>query len=448
MFIDQYDQPVILTTGIINFVCIGRYYMRVAFLTLGTRGDVQPYVALAKELIKHGHEAVICTGESFRSFIEENHIDFYPAAADLMAIIKTPEGQAIFNGSGNLIKNMKYLKNIINPMYRKSQYDFLKATEGADIIIYHPKAVAATDIAQYRHILCVNMPPVPIIVPINEFPNLAISSKGNFGPLFNRLSYKVSSFGLASFMKMINTFREKELNLPKRKYNENYLDIKGNPIPVIYPISKVLFKEVSSWNERIELPGFFYLDNENEVLEDSVKDFLQSGSKPYVISFSSMPLKNPNKFMKIIEESLEILGERAVIITGASGMQFGKSNRILTVPHIPHRLIFKEAKGIIHHGGVGTVAEALLSGKPQFIIPFNVDQPFWAERLYRLGYALKPAREKDISVELFIKRFRGMEDRNIMDQMQSLKITLENEKATEKTVKYLEELVSRREITY
>ncbi|ROR31651.1 sterol 3beta-glucosyltransferase [Mobilisporobacter senegalensis] len=418
--------------------------MKVTFLTLGTRGDVQPYVALGKELVKNGHEAVICTGETFRNFVEENQITFYPATADLMAIIKTPEGQAIFNGGGNPIKTMKYLKDVITPKYKKTQYDFLNATEGADIIIYHPKALAAVDIGEFRNIPCVCMPPVPMVVPIDEFPNLAFSPKGNFGPFINRLTYKITSLGLASYLKMINIFRAEELHLPKRKNSENYLDIKGHPIPVIYPISKELFKDVASWNGKVELPGFFYLENEEEILEDGIRDFIQSGSKPYVISFSSMPLKNPVKFMKMIEETLESLEERAIVITGASGMESSKSKRILSVPQVPHRLIFKESKGIIHHGGVGTVAEALLSGKPQFIIPFNVDQPFWAERLYRMGYALKPAKEKEITVELLKERLKEMEDSRMIQRMEVLQNILKEENGTQKAVRFLEEFVNRK----
>jgi sterol 3beta-glucosyltransferase len=66
--------------------------MNVVFLTLGTRGDVQPFVALGKQMLKHGHKAVICTGVSFKNFVMENGLEFYPASSDLMALLKTPKG--------------------------------------------------------------------------------------------------------------------------------------------------------------------------------------------------------------------------------------------------------------------------------------------------------------------------------------------------------------------
>lgn len=92
--------------------------MKVVFLTLGSRGDVQPYVALAKELIKNGHEALVCTGASFRGFIIENDVGFHEATADLMAILESEEGRKVFNGGQyNILKMLKYAKEVITPAY-------------------------------------------------------------------------------------------------------------------------------------------------------------------------------------------------------------------------------------------------------------------------------------------------------------------------------------------
>ena len=107
--------------------------MRVCVMTLGSRGDVQPYVALGKELIKHGHAATICTVGSFQKFIEENGVEFKETASDLMAIAQTPEGKAILE---HPIRNMRlalrYSKEVINPAYRKTLDDFYNAAKGAD----------------------------------------------------------------------------------------------------------------------------------------------------------------------------------------------------------------------------------------------------------------------------------------------------------------------------
>jgi sterol 3beta-glucosyltransferase len=415
--------------------------MKVVFLTLGTRGDVQPYVALGKALIKSGQEAVVCTGKSFQGFVEQHRVSFYPAEIDFMEILKTPEGKAMFHGGGNLLKMKRFLKEVIMPGYQRTMYDFLEASKDADLIIYHPKALAATDIAEFRKIPCICMPPVPIIVPISEFPSMAISASKNFGPTWNRLTYKISAFGLASFMKMINQFRREELKLPKRKVTENYLDINGKSIPVVYPISASLFQDVTSWKDKVYLPGFFYLDNEEETLDEKIQNFLSKGSKPIVISFSSMPLKDPNGFLEMIKKMVDKTGERVILITGSSGIEVMESDNILMVQQISHRLIFPVAKGIIHHGGIGTVAEALRSGRPQLIIPFSVDQPFWAQRLYKQGYALKPIRENELTLDLFMEVIKDMKAGKTLDKMQSIQSELNQENGTKNMVLFIENLM-------
>jgi sterol 3beta-glucosyltransferase len=385
--------------------------MKVSILTLGTRGDVQPYVALGEALINKGHQVVICTGMSFRSLIESHGVSFYPASADLMEILESEEGRAIFSGGAiNPIKMMDYAKRIITPAYRKSMEDFYVASKGADIIIFHPKALGACDIADYYGIPAVCMPPVPIIYPITEFPNLAVSPTRNLGAGLNKLSYQVSTLAEGSYIKQINNFREKTLRLPPRKSGAYNKQVGKHSLRIVYPISELLFPEVNSWKGKVDLTGFFYLNEEENRLEAEIEQFLEQGEPPILITFSSMPLKDPDTFQKNLLQALEQAHQRAILLTGASGLKLESNQQILVVKRASHRWLMPRCGGIIHHGGVGTLAEALLSGIPQFIIPFSVDQPFWAHRLNQMGLSLKPLKEKQLTVEQLVSAFREMKD--------------------------------------
>lgn len=415
--------------------------MKVAFLTLGTRGDVQPYVALAKELIKYGHEALVCTGASFKRFILENGVGFHEAAADLMAILESPQGKELYSGGQfNIFKMLKYAREVISPAYRMSMDDFLDASRGADIIVYHPKALGAVDIAEYLNIPCICMSPVPIIYPITEFPNFVVSPNKNFGPFLNRLTYKVTARGESSHMKYINDFREKSIHLPERKARDIGSQANGRDIPILYPISPYLFKEVESWKDRVYLSGFFYMDIGEVKLDEELNNFLETGCKPIVVSFSSMPLKDPKSFKDKLTAALRETGNRAVVLTGTSGMDFENSEDIFAVDKAPHRLIFSKAKGIIHHGGVGTLSEALLSGKPQLIIPFTGDQPFWAHRLHSKGYAVSPLREKDLGVSDLVKALREMENDKYINNAREIKGIIEAEDGLNNAVGFVEKI--------
>lgn len=418
--------------------------MRIAIFTLGSRGDVQPYVALAKAAILKGHSAVICTGKSFKYFIERNGVEFEEATSDLMAMLETEEGKMVFNNAmKHPIMTKHYLKDVVNPSYRKTLDEFYKSAQGADIIIYHPKAFGSPDIAKSLGIPCISMPPVPITYPIEEFPNLAISPTRNLGKVINKLTYKIMDKAESASIKEVNDFREKTLNLPKRKSGKYTLKIDGREIPIIYPISSYLFKDVKSWGDKVYLPGFFYLDTGDEVLEEKTLEFINLGKEPIVISFSSTPLKSPDIFKEKLVKALKETDNRAIIIAGNSGITFEKEEEILTIKAAPHTLLFPLAKGIIHHGGVGTMAAALKSGKPQIIIPFAVDQPFWANRLYKLGYALKPIKEIEVTTEELISRFKELEKAEVKQKAQDIKSALSKENGTENAIKYIENYCDR-----
>ncbi len=415
--------------------------MKVTFLTLGSRGDVQPYLALAKELIKNGHTAQICTGGSFKNFVQENGVEFYEASADLMAILESEEGKRIFNGgSFNIFKMLKYAKEVITPAYRKSMYDFLEASKRTDMIIYHPKALGAADIAEYLGIPCVSMPPVPILFPITEFPNLAIASNRNFGAALNKLTYKATALGESSYMKDINEFRKSALNLPERKAGERTFRINGKDIPIVYPISPYLFKEVKSWKDRVYVPGFFFMDIGEAKLDEKLAGFITRGRKPIVVSFSSMPLKNPEAFGEKLTKALKETGDRAVVLTGTSGMTFADGDNIFAVKKAPHRLLFAAAKGVIHHGGVGTMSEALLSGVPQLIMPFATDQPFWAYTLHSKGYAMKPLKEKSLEVADLVKAFKEMDSAVLIENAKQIQKIIREENGLLNAAKYIEKV--------
>jgi len=416
--------------------------MKVCFFTLGTRGDVQPYVALGKELVKEGHEAVICGGESFHKLVESNGIDFVPTTSDLMAIAASPEGKAILEHPiRNFILAFRYYRDVINPAYRKTLEEFYAAASDADVIVYHPKALGAVDIALKLGIPCVSMPPVPVTYPISEFANLAVTTK-NLGKWLNKATYRVNEKAEISQIDLINDFRVKVLQLPKRKAGIYTFTDGRKEIPVVYPLSKVLFPGVNSWDGHVFMPGFFFLDSEDETLPEEIEQFLAAGNPPVAVTFSSMPLAQPARFLERLRAALKATGNRAVILTGNSGIECENDHQTCAVKAAPHSLLFPRVKGVIHHGGVGTMAAALRAGKPQMIIPFSADQPFWAKRLYRLGYSIKPMREKEVTAAVLAGALAEMDDSDVIRRAEDIAAIINSENATADTVRYLVKVVS------
>lgn len=189
------------------------------------------------------------------------------------------------------------------------------------------------------------------------------------------------------------------------------------------------------------LPGFLYLETDEE-LSNELLEFLKDGEKPIVVSFSSMHLSDPKRFMTKLMQALERTNERAVILTGNSGIAGNSSKNCFFVQSAPHARLFLYAKGVVHHGGVGTMAAALKAGVPQQIIPFSVDQPFWAERLYKLGYGFKPLKEKTLSTDDLENSFMLMNDHEVQTRSKQIASAIHAEKGNERIVEYLEGLKS------
>ncbi len=387
--------------------------MKVVFFTLGTRGDVQPYIAVAKQLIELGHEASICTGESFKQLILDNNVDYEYASIDLMAIMQTEIGHIMYNEAlKHPIMLMKYMKQELNPLYKKTFNDFYNASKDADILVYHPKALAIQDIAYSLNIPCISMPLIPYATEIEEFPNLFITNKYNFTKSINKFTYKITSKVENNNIKELNEFRQEVLKLDKRKPNIYNSKINNYKIPIIYPISKLLFGKYNSLNKEALVCEFAILDD-NQNISDETLNFINNGSKPIVISFSSLPFKDSQNFLDIINKVSIDTNNRFIILAGTNDMKIDNEN-ILVTSFEPHQKLLKHAKGFIHHGGAGSTGVSLLSEVPTLIIPFKLDQPFWAKHSYLSGYSIKPLNPKDITLDSMFDRIKQFDDQEII----------------------------------
>lgn len=143
--------------------------MRIKLLTLGTRGDIQPFIALGIGLQKRGHQVTICTSRNFEEVIHAYGLQFVSIQADIMKLAQSEEGKQMLGG--NPLRMMKQMRTLVLPMMRQMLEDIWEASQDADAIIYHPKVFGGYDIAQKRKIPAFTAHPTPLIVPTGAFTN-------------------------------------------------------------------------------------------------------------------------------------------------------------------------------------------------------------------------------------------------------------------------------------
>ncbi|MBX4148202.1 glycosyltransferase [Paenibacillus lautus] len=412
--------------------------MKIKLLTIGTRGDVQPFIALARGLQNNGHDVVICTSQDFEGFVRGHGVGFAPIQANIMKLAQSAEGKRMLGS--NPFEIMKQMKKLIYPMMQQMLDDLWTASQDADCLIYHPKAFAGYDIAQKLNIPVFAAHPIPIIAPTGAFTNpiLPFTFRNRW---LNEKSYHLNRFMLLSFKKLLNTWRRDTLHLPPRSLFSDDLHVNGRDIPVLYGCSPSIIPFDPKWKDRVCMEGVWFLEDTDWDPPRELESFIASGSPPIVISYSSMPLKHPDHVLEMTMQALRQTGQRGIILVGWSGMQVSGNGaeNILCIQEAPHAWLFPRAAGVIHHGGAGTTAAVLRAGKPMTISPFNADQPFWAKRMYELGVSTKPIPEKSMSVASLAERIAELTSHSTLTaNVMALSDKISEERGVDRTVDFIE----------
>ncbi len=367
--------------------------MRVAIHTLGTRGDIQPYLALALGLKAQGHEVVIAAPSQFEAFIGTRGIAFAHLPGEFLELLDTPEGKAAIAGSGGFAAGFKMMKQI-RPLVRKqlSAEWFAARTFRPDLIIYHPKAIAAPHIGEKLSCPTVLASPLPGFTPTREFASPLIPFR-SLGPL-NRMTHSVvANSADVLFRKMISEWRSNELELGRKPLRPL------GPRATLYAYSPHVLPMPDDWPPNVAVTGYWFLEDERNWQPDpTLGAFLDAGEAPVYVGFGSMPGLDPRALTALVFEALALSGRRGVLATGG-----GALNGDSSAPHVhllesaPHDKLFPLMSACVHHGGAGTTGASLRAGKPTIICPFFGDQPFWARRVEELGLGPAPLDRKKLT---------------------------------------------------
>ncbi|WP_242069652.1 glycosyltransferase [Paenibacillus dendritiformis] len=342
---------------------------------------------------------------------------------------------------GNPIAIIRNMKKLIYPMMGQMLADLWAASQEAEVLIFHPKVLAGADIAEKLDIPVFAAHPVPLLLPTPLFTNPALPFDSGTGWL-NRMSYSINRLLSAPFQNLLNRWRRETLGLPARRLFTPDLRVNGRDIPVLYACSPAVVPYDPRWKDRVCMAGFWYLPEiEPWQPPQQVAGFLRQGPAPLALSFSSMPLKQPERMLAMMIEALERAGQRGIILTGNSGMLAERQldgDSLFLMESAPHDWLFPHTAGVIHHGGAGTTASALRAGKPMLVCPFVGDQPFWARRMRQLGAATAPLREKEMTVDTLNARLEELvRNESLARNAHTLAQTIGQENGLDHTLQFI-----------
>ncbi|XP_071738119.1 sterol 3-beta-glucosyltransferase UGT80A2-like isoform X1 [Rutidosis leptorrhynchoides] len=412
--------------------------LQIVMLIVGTRGDVQPFVAIGKRLQEYGHRVRLATHSNFKEFVLTAGLEFYPLGGDpkVLAEYMVKNKGFLPSGPSEIPVQRSQMKDII--------YSLLPACKEPDLdtgIPFRAEAIIANPPA-YGHTHVAEALKVPIHIfftmpwtPTSEFPHPLSRVKQ---PAGYRLSYQiVDSLIWLGIRDMINDVRKKKLKLRPVTYLSGSQGSESD-IPHGYIWSPHLVPKPKDWGPKIDVVGFCFLDlaSNYEPPGELVK-WLEAGPKPIYIGFGSLPVQEPEKMTQIIVEALETTGQRGIINKGWGGLGnlAEPKDFIYSLDNIPHDWLFLQCVSVVHHGGAGTTAAGLKAACPTTIVPFFGDQPFWGERVHDRGVGPPPIPVDQFTLPKLVDAINFMLDPKVKEQAVELAKAMEKEDGVDGAVK-------------
>lgn len=421
--------------------------MNVLLLTYGTRGDVQPFVALGRALAKRGHAVTLATSTRFRAFAAQHGLAFAGLSDAMLQILERAEGKAIIESTRSILDSLSHAARHarrLGPILRDQLDDSWRAGQQAkpDLVVFHPKGFAGPTIAEHFDCPAVLALTFPMLIPTGERPHLGFP-RLPFGAAYNRLTHHLVNLLAALAMKRpLRRFRATHDRPQAQRYDVRHSP-DGRRLPSLTAVSAAVVPEPGDWPTTDRMIGYWFLDDEWPPSPE-LRAFVEGGPPPVYIGFGSMAGRDPERLTRVATRALEQCGARGVLATGWGGLAAARPHgSVLTVSTAPHHWLFARSAVVVHHGGAGTTAAALRAGVPSLVVPFMGDQPFWGERIRTLGVGPEMIPQKRLTVDRLVEGITtALTDSEMRQRAAALGTRLQRENGTAAACEWLEGLAA------
>ena len=365
--------------------------MKIVIATCGTRGDIQPLMALARALNHRGHETLIAAPPEHQAWVKNSGCAFRALGSDFTAMLS---GYTRVHTLKPLVGFLGFLRLEI----RKQLSRLPAIIEGADLVLGASLCLGLHTVAEIRGIPYGFVAMAPQILPSAHHPFVALPFQ-NLPPWLNRLSWEMArQLDRLNFTALINKER-RHLNLPPVRDIVRHLIGRHVIVAADSAIAEVPLDVEVDFIQT----GYLHLQTD-QVLAARVEAFLAKGPAPIYFGFGSMSTRAQEDLVALILASLKLTRQRGIL----SGFRFDESRftnseSCIFIREAPHPQLFTRLAAVVHHGGSGTTATAARAGVPQIIVPHILDQYYWGERVYRCELGPKPIRRYQLTADRLAK---------------------------------------------
>lgn len=376
--------------------------LRITCLTIGSRGDVQPYIALCKGFIAEGHRPKIATHVEFKDWIEGHGIEFAPVGGDPAELMRICVENGMFTYSF-LKEASTNFRGWIDDLLSSSWL----ACQNSDVLIESPSAMAGIHIAEALGIPYFRAFTMPW-TRTRAYPHAFAVPEHKMGGAYNYITYVMfDNVFWKAIAGQINRWRKKELSLPRTSLEK----MQPNKVPFLYNFSPSVVVPPLDYSDWIRVTGYWFLDEGTDYTPPKeISDFIAKaradGKKLVYIGFGSIVVSDSAALTKTVVNSVLKADVRCILSkgwsdrldkVGATEPEVPLPEDILQIKSAPHDWLFTQVDAVTHHGGSGTTGASLRAGKPTIIKPFFGDQFFYGSRVEDLGVGIY-LRKLNVSV--------------------------------------------------
>ena len=415
--------------------------MQITIIAGGSRGDVQPYVALGKGLKEAGHTVRFLSSDDFHDLVTDYDLDFFTTGGSAQAVAQSLQ---VLLEQGKMLKILSQMRHASEKQAVQAAEKGVVACQGSDLILGGLSGLFSGQALSEKLGIPLLLAYLVPFTPTREFPSALIPVPQT--PLTrwaNKPSHRLTQQIMwQSFRSADNKARAAVLHIPPASFWGPFSSLKRQRQSVLYGYSSHVLPHPKDWDDSQHVTGYWFLEPPQgwEPPADLLH-FLQSGTPPVYIGFGSMTNSKPEETADLVLQALARTGQRGVLYAGWGGLKKEQlPDHVFMTDSIPHTWLFPRMAAVVHHGGVGTTSAGLAAGVPSIITPFFADQPFWGQRVYELGVGPRPIPRRRLTVDNLTEAIRhAVSDQEMRKRAASLGERIRAENGVAQAVTIIEQ---------
>lgn len=416
-------------------------------ISVGSRGDLEPYLALLLELQRRGHFVKLIGSANFSEAAQAAGLPFEPLPGDFRTLLGSTTGLALMQG--------KPVRLVDDTLLWQWLATARGAIRGCDLLLVPPLALWAYHLAEAEGCGLAVLSPIPLMTtasfPFLRFPAPPVAPSRLRGRL-NRLSYHaIRLLKWRQDCRVIQRFRSEELGLPRLPWAGVHARRDGparlQSPPLLHLYSRHVLARPADWPDHARITGYCFSPEpavESYTPPEALERFLEQGPPPFYAGFGSMIPTDPERLGAVVVEAALEAGQRLILSPGWGRVlpPAALPASVLLLEECPHRWLFPQLRGAVHHGGAGTTASTLQSGIPSTVVAFFADQPAWGRTLEQLGVSPATHHQSSVTAAALAESLRRMaEIPSYRTRAQQLRTQLAQENGVAAAVAALEALL-------